>query len=121
MQMILRDFLVQPMLSRLYDARIANGAENGRTKKTPIVALKIILQFSATLNLTFIADMAKGEKTMKDKKRKPGVDWDIVWTWTKVIALLVAVLAVVAIGGGIAYFISVSDLPDWFKFWLLHN
>jgi hypothetical protein len=33
------------------------------------------------------------------------------------INLIVILLVVVMFGG--AYLISISDLPDWFKFWLL--
>ena len=36
-----------------------------------------------------------------------------------IIIAIVIIALVISVGG--AYLISVSDLPDWFKFWLLSN
>ncbi len=43
--------------------------------------------------------------------------WDLI-----ILLVIVTVVIVLTIlGFGFAYWISVSDLPDWFKFWLLNE
>lgn len=36
-----------------------------------------------------------------------------------IVFIVVAIVSVIGLGVSITYYISVSDLPDWFKFYLL--